>query len=321
MDGSPELKVVSGTATRAPVPGGPACVAINSASGSSDKQAARDAIAAAIRGAGRELRFFDCRPSRDMAATCRRAADEARRTGGILVAAGGDGTVNLAASASRDFKVALGIVPLGTFNYFARLHGIPLEPEAAARVLVDGVLAPVAVGEVNGRLFLNNASFGLYTRVIYRREAAKARFGRHRIVAFLSALGALLAGQKPFAVRLVAGNAEAIERTSMVFVANNPMQLQALGLDAQACMRGASLGVLLLRPTGWRDRLRLLLRTALKELDQDHRLASFCAEAFEVQSVRRAIELVIDGEIVPVRMPLAFRTDPQALQLAVPRLD
>jgi diacylglycerol kinase family enzyme len=295
----------------------PLVIVANPAAGSGDKQAELAAATELLAARGHPHEVCELGgPTLDPA--CRRAAQRAARLGGVLVAAGGDGTVNAAANAAREAGVALGLLPMGTFNHFAREHGIPGEPAAAAEVLMAGSARPVAMGELNGRLFFNNAGFGLYTEAIRRRERAKQHFGRYRVVAVAAAVGTLLAGLEPFTVHLVADDAAATVRTSTVLVFCSPLQLKTLGLDIEGCAREGALAVALLRPTRLRDRLRLLLRATLKQLDEDGRVQSFCANDFEVRSARREIEVAIDGETVRLRQPLRFRAVPDAVQLIVP---
>ena len=112
----------------------------------------------------------------------RDAAQAALADGGLVVAAGGDGTINAVASAALRAGVPLGVVPMGTFNYFSREHGLALDPEAAVQdmlqALRNGDLRPVQVGFVNRRMFVVNASVGLYPKMLADREMASRRFGR-----------------------------------------------------------------------------------------------------------------------------------------------
>lgn len=95
-----------------------------------------------------------------------------------VVVAGGDGTVAAAARALAGTERRLGIVPLGTFNNFARGLGIPLDAELAARAAARGRPRPVSLGRVNGRPFLEAASLGLFGDLINLGEAAKElRYG------------------------------------------------------------------------------------------------------------------------------------------------
>src|SRR6185503_11351427 len=111
-----------------------------------------------------------------------RAADAVCRGSDVVVAGGGDGTVSTAAGALAGTGVPLGVLPLGTLNHFAKDLGIPLDLGDAARVIVAGWTQTVDVGEVNGRLFVNNASVGMYARLIAER-AAMQRIGRGKWVA------------------------------------------------------------------------------------------------------------------------------------------
>jgi diacylglycerol kinase family enzyme len=298
----------------------PLVILANPHSGSGDKGAELEAATAALAKAGHPHEVCEL-DSAAAEASCRRAARRAEQLGGALVAAGGDGTVNAAVNAAREAGVPLGLLPMGTFNHFARGHGIPDDPAAAAGVLASGTLQAVPMAELNGRLFFNNAGFGLYTEAVRRRERAKERLGRYRVVAVAATVGTLLVGREPFTVHMVADEDAAIVRTAAVLVFCNPLQLETLGLRMEACMQAGSLAVALLRPTRLRDRLRLMLRSALKQLDEDGRVQTFCAADFEVRSARREIEVVIDGETVRMRQPLRFRAVPDAVRLIVPNGD
>lgn len=314
-DASPQQS--AGAEPRAGAAPLPLVIFANAKSGSGDKQAQLEAATGALASLG--IAHEVCPPAGgSIDTTCRQAARRAAELGGTLVAAGGDGTVNAAVNAAREADVPLGLLPMGTFNHLARHHGIPLDPAEAAQVLASGTTQTVPMGELNGRLFFNNAGFGLYTEAIRRRERAKRRFGRYRVIALATGLGTLLAGRQPFTVHLVADDAAAVVRTAMVLVLCNPMQVEALGLNATHCTRAGTLAVALLRPTRLRDRLRLLLRSALKQLDEDGRVQSFCAAEFEVRSTRQELGVVIDGETVRLRQPLRFRAVPDAVRLIVP---
>ncbi len=79
-----------------------------------------------------------------------------------LVAAGGDGTIAALAGPCHAAGAVLGVIPMGTFNYFARAHGIPEALDDAVKTLAHTSSRPVTLGRVNDRIFLNNASIGLY---------------------------------------------------------------------------------------------------------------------------------------------------------------
>ena len=160
---------------------------INATAGSSEAQAKRDVIAAALRAGGRRGELLFCTPA-ELAGVAHQAAAKALADRTAVVAVGGDGTLNTVAQAAHAAGCAMGVVPQGTFNYFARTHGIPVDPTEAVRLLLHAAPQPVQVAGVNDRVFLVNASLGLYPELLEDREAYKARFGRSRWVALRGGL-------------------------------------------------------------------------------------------------------------------------------------
>ncbi|WP_436890175.1 bifunctional phosphatase PAP2/diacylglycerol kinase family protein [Nocardiopsis dassonvillei] len=103
--------------------------------------------------------------------------DKAARAGEVLAVAGGDGTVNAGARAALEHDRPLLVLPDGTLNNFARTLGLT-SVDVALRAYSAGRLARVDVGEVDGRLFLNTASFGSYPRMVERRDRWAPRIGK-----------------------------------------------------------------------------------------------------------------------------------------------
>ena len=96
----------------------------------------------------------------------RAAASPAR----VVIAGGGDGTLNAVASRLAGGEKIFGVLPLGTLNHFAKDLNIPLELSAAVDNITAGNVAPVDVGDVNGQIFLNNSSIGVYPQIVIRRR-------------------------------------------------------------------------------------------------------------------------------------------------------
>ncbi|MBY0236462.1 MAG: diacylglycerol kinase, partial [Burkholderiaceae bacterium] len=163
---------------------------INAAAGSSDADLKREVIESVLRAEGRSGHLHFCTPQ-DLASVARESAQRSLSTRAAVVAVGGDGTLNTVAQAAHAAGCAMGVVPQGTFNYFARTHGIPADPAEAVRQLLHSAPVPVQVAGINERVFLVNASLGLYPDLLEDREAYKARFGRSRWVAFVAACATL----------------------------------------------------------------------------------------------------------------------------------
>jgi diacylglycerol kinase family enzyme len=120
------------------------------------------------------------RPDVDLAAEVERALDEER----IVVAAGGDGTINAVAQHLVG-RGTLGVLPGGTLNHFCRDLGVR-RMEDALRALEEGAVRTVDVGKAGSRYFLNNAGMGLYPEAVYERERHEHRLGKWRAAAAAS---------------------------------------------------------------------------------------------------------------------------------------
>src|SRR5271166_1000269 len=145
-------------------PRSPTCI-LNGAS--SHVEAARAHLTRMSEEFGVPARIVVTRSGGELASLAARAA---RANSQAVVAGGGDGTVNAVAGALVATDTALGVLPMGTLNHFAKDLGIPLDLEAAARNVFIGDIAKVDVGEVNGRVFVNNSGIGLYPRIVRERE-------------------------------------------------------------------------------------------------------------------------------------------------------
>lgn len=314
------LEVVALSDAPAPPDAGtgyPVTVVMNAGSGSTDKHAARAEIEAGFRDFDLAVRIARRPP--DVATLAAAAAIERP---GLLVAAGGDGTLNAVAGVARAAGLPFAAIALGTFNYFARELGMPTEPGMAARAIAGGVLRRVPVGEMDGRLFLNNASIGLYRRLVERREQDKQRFGRSRLVAVASGLVTLLREHQPYRLRLDIDGRESVLSTPGVFFGRNALQLARLGLDEALCVARGELAVLALREVGRRELLGLALRGATARLETAGNLQQHCAASVEVDFAGRGprrIRVALDGELADCRLPLHVRVVPDALTVVVPR--
>ena len=300
---------------------GPFSIVHNLASGSQDAAAAQAAIAAVLDAAGCDHRFVplpDARRIGEVAAACAR---QAATEGGVVVAAGSDGTINAVAHAVLGSGCTFGVLPMGTFNYFGRTHRIPEDIEGAARVLVEGEVRPVQVGVVNDRVFLVNASLGLYPQLLEDREAAKRAFGRSRLVALGSALKSLARNHRVLRLRLRTEEASGLLDTPTLFVGNNRLQLEQIGMAKAACVEQGRLAAIALRPVSQLGMLRLALRGSLGILGDDANVVSFSARELTVSVASGKalrIKVATDGEVGWMRLPLRFGVAAQPLALLCP---
>ncbi len=252
------------------------------------------------------------------------AVNQARQAKGIVVAAGGDGTINAVAQATLGSGCAFGVLPQGTFNYFSRTHGIPPDTEQALKIVLHESARPVQVGLVNKQVFLVNASLGLYPKLLEDREAWKQRLGRSRLTAFCAGLVTLIRGSRNLRLQMQIKNEHRDHYTPTLFVGNNPLQMEQLGLPQSTAIDNGELAGVILLPVGRLAMLGLLFRGALGQLGAAERVVDFSFDRLEVERVspyrRRRVKVATDGEISWQTMPLVFRVSPEPLMLIHPAI-
>jgi diacylglycerol kinase family enzyme len=236
-----------------------------------------------------------------------------------LVAAGGDGTISTAAAAVADSGLALGVLPMGTLNHFARDAGIPLDLKEAAAAIAAGRTRQVDAAEVNGRLFVNNSAVGLYPMLVRAREAQQRQLGRSKRSAMLVA--AARASWRFSSRRLtlrVAGMKAPVE-TPLLFVGNNKYETGLLGLGRRSAI---DRGELCLYAPLARSRLGFVWLSLRAVLGRPDRQRDFLTlegiEEAEIDSRREMLTVAVDGEAVAMKTPLRYRIRAGALKLIVP---
>jgi diacylglycerol kinase family enzyme len=304
----------------------PLFIVLNAASGSEDAAEARRVIEEGCAAAGRRLRIFVVDEPGRLQALAREAVERARAAGGVVVAAGGDGTINAVAQATLGSGCAFGVLPQGTFNYFSRTHGIPRDTAQALQILLTERPQPVQVGLVNDRVFLVNASMGLYADLLEERETYKSRFGRSRWIAFGAGLLTVLRGHRHWNLRMAWRGKERDIRTPTLFVGNNPLQLHQVGIPEADAPEQGQLAAIVLKPVGPLSMPGLLARGALGRLGDADEVLTFPFESLTVKASRalgplgpRRVKVATDGEIGWVDMPLLFRVAPERLWLVRPQ--
>ncbi len=295
---------------------------INAAAGALDVDAKRAVIAAALTARGRKGELLTCRPD-ELARVATEAAAAAVARGTAVIAVGGDGSLNTVAQAAHAAGCAMGVIPYGTFNYFARTHGIPTEPAAALRLLLQARPTPVQVAAINDRVFLVNASLGVYPELLQDREAYKARFGRSRWVAFVAACATLLRAQRRLRLHIEMGSTVRDVQTLTLFVGNNRLQLQQFGAEPNDTLAGTpgdgSMAAVMLRPIGTLSMVGLMLHGALGRLGEAAGVEGFEFQHMVVKPTlapgRREVVVAFDGEVALMRAPIDIRVLDKPLYL------
>jgi diacylglycerol kinase family enzyme len=298
----------------------PFFIVFNSGSGNDDSARTREQIGALLTQAGRTHTFLAVDEPSRLPQIAEHAVKLAREAGGVIVAAGGDGTLNAVAATVLPSGLPFGILPRGTFNYFGRTYGISRETEEAVASLLDARIEPVQVGLLEGRPFLVNASLGLYPQLLEDREEYKQKLGRRRWVALISAIVTLWRTPTNLSLELKSQGERKVLRTPTLVVGNNALQLEQLGLPEVAHLEENRLVAMAAKPMGTLALYWLMVMGALSRLGEASNVISFGFESLTVRvRGRRRIKVAMDGEIFWTRSPLSFSVSPQRLQLLVPR--
>ena len=303
-------------------PTSPLLFVVNAASGAFDVDAKRAVIESTLAARGRKGELLICRPA-ELSQVAAQAAAAAVATDTAVIAVGGDGSLNAVAQAAHAAGCPMGVIPYGTFNYFARTHGIPTDPVAGARMLLDARPLPVQVAAINDRVFLVNASLGIYPELLQDRETYKARFGRSRWVAFVAACATLLRAQRRLRLHIEMGDTIRDVQTLTLFVGNNRLQLQQFGADPADTVAGTpghgSMAALMLRPIGTLSMVRLMLHGAMGRLGEAAGVEGFEFQHMVVKPTlvpgRQEVVVAFDGEVARMRAPIDFRVLDKPLYL------
>jgi diacylglycerol kinase family enzyme len=303
------------------MPDAPLYIVLNAGSGDSDTDTVSDTIAEILNSAGRTHEILRVDDPKRLHQIATQAVAKTKQNDGIVVAAGGDGTLNTVAQVALRSNCPFGVIPQGTFNYFGRTHGISSDTAEATRALLSARVQPVQVGIVNGNVFLVNASLGLYPQLLEDREDQKQRHGRSRLVAAWAGLVTIFRDYQPMLIKLQHEGRTHELRTLTLFVGNNRLQLEQIGLAESEIVEDGKLAAIVLSPVPTLKLLELAARGAMGGLGREPGVRHFAFSSITVapssRYVRR-VKIATDGEIQWMRTPIEFSVAPEPLLLLKP---
>ncbi len=293
-------------------------VILNAGSGGGAAESARDVLAPLFERAGIDAKITLAVSGEEVD---RALADAISRDVDTVVAGGGDGTVNSVANAIHGRGIRLGVLPLGTLNHFARDLGIPLPIEEAAAVLVAGHTTRIDVGEVNGRLFLNNSSVGIYPRIVQLRERYKAR-GIEKWLVAAWATARVTRTARPLRLALTVDGQKVVRMSPLIFIGNNEYRMAGFDASSRDSLREGQLGLYVVRAEGQWQLLRLIWRILAGTAHESGALAMALASEADVELAGAGnpskVVVAVDGEVVAMALPLRYQIRPQSLDVLVP---
>jgi len=288
-----------------------AVVILNAASGPGSNDATlADRIATLFEAAGADASVVLAHGGAELST---RIDEAIARRPDVIVAGGGDGTVSSVAAALADGTIALGVLPLGTLNHFAKDLRLPLELEAAVERVARGAIERVDIGEVNGRVFINNSSLGLYPAIVRDRELQRKRLGRGKWPALAWASLSALRRFPFLSARLSVDGVERRLRTPFVFIGNNEYLMEGFAIGERDRLDDGRLSVYVVQRASRASLLLLALRALVGRLKQARDFEAMLAGEIVVESRHRRLRVATDGEITLMAPPLRYRIRPKAL--------
>jgi len=200
----------------------------------------------------------------------------------------------------------------------ARDLGIPLDLDQAVGTIERGYVTDVDVGEVNGRLFLNNSSIGLYPSAVAHRDELRHRHGGGKWPAMFSACVDVVRRFPLLDVILQVDDRAVALTTPFVFVGNNRYEMSLFSLGTRTSLQGGELSIYLAQDAGRMGLVRLFVRALLGRLEQDRGFHSFTLPGVEVRTRRRSLRVSLDGEVVRMSSPIRYLVRPRALRVLAP---
>jgi len=241
------------------------------------------------------------------------------KTSDAVVVGGGDGTVSAAASIAATTDIALGVLPLGTMNLFAKSLAIPLDMKQAAEALAEGEIAAADIATVNGRMFVHALALGLYPMMVAEREKLdyNSRYGK--MLGSARAFLRVIRNRRRFNVSIRTGGKTVDRRVAGVVVSNNPFgeghMPHADRLDAGV------LGLYLTTARSLPDLARVTAAAAFGKEEESPLIENLTTTAVEIRLGRhKSVPTTLDGELVRLPGPLKVEIVAGGLKVLKPRV-
>jgi YegS/Rv2252/BmrU family lipid kinase len=294
----------------------PIPVIVNAASGLGNGPRQIESLQAQFREAGLDARIMPVRSGGELRAVVKATAREKPR---MIVAGGGDGTLGTVAGLLEGTGIALGVLPLGTLNHFAKDLRIPMDLKQAIETLAAGHATEVDVGEVNGKVFLNNSSLGIYPDVVRERKRQQTRLGRGKGWALFWATLTAMRRSAFLHVRMRLNGAEREYRAPFVFIGNNRYVMEGFNIGVRGGMRDGLLSVYVTQRSTRLALLGLGIRALFARLRQAKDFEAMTAQSLSIESRHHFLHVATDGEVALMETPLHYRVHPLALRVVVPK--
>jgi diacylglycerol kinase family enzyme len=234
----------------------------------------------------------------------------------ILCAAGGDGTQNAVAGMIGDAPIRLGVIPVGTLNHFAKDIGTPIDIAESVKTILHGHARSFDVAEVNGKVFLNNSSIGLYPNIVTFREKHEGTIGKWPAAVWASLRG--LTHWPTYRIRIEIDGHVQHQRTPMVIIGNNSYGVDQPGMTNRSGLTDGRLSVYLFKTTSRAKVVQIVLKTLVGRGEEERDFGEHLAREVIISSRHRRLKVSRDGEVDRLESPLKYTIRPRHLKVMVP---
>lgn len=235
----------------------------------------------------------------------------------IVIAAGGDGTVNDVVQGLAGHTTALGVLPLGTVNVWAREVGIPLHLHEACDALLHGVRRRVDLGRANARYFLLMAGIGFDAEVTRRVEHGRLKRLGLKFLEYLATASMMGLTSRPARVWLVTNGKRRATNALMVVVGNTRLYAGALTFATRAVADDGVLDIVVIGGGGLLHRAGVIGRALLRRPSLGPKIRYERGRTVRIES-SPPMPVQVDGEIIG-SLPMTFSVVPLALTVIVPQ--
>ena len=236
----------------------------------------------------------------------------------IVAVSGGDGTISAIADFLAGKDIAMGVIPSGTLNHFAKDLDIPLSTEESVKLLINGKPSLIDTATVNGRTFINNSSIGIYPIAVRKREIQQNRFKRNKWIALFFGLLAVMRKFPVYAIRIKTESETLLIRSPIVFVGNNEYSTELLTLGSRKTISGGKLSLYVARSnTRWKM-IKLIIAACFNRLNDSDELELRLVDEVVIDSKKKSLSVSVDGEVETMTPPLSYKINRKSLKVILP---
>lgn len=235
----------------------------------------------------------------------------------MLVAIGGDGTVNACAQIATKHSLKLGIIPTGTFNHFAKHLHIPHGVKDAFSLLRDGQTEFIDTGCINGHVFVNFISLGFYANTIFQRVKGE-RAGVNKWISFTFAVIKTLIKYDKLTLYYEAAHGKFKKTTPLLFIGNNRIRFGSYDMLAEReSFTDDQIHVWMSRA---KNRFHLILTFffgLFMDLHNKNIATTLSLKSVNIDTPHKHTPISVDGEVLDIKAPYHIQTMPRALPVIV----